>query len=188
MEGNKLIPPWRDDASSLLVVFSILAVTSGVILAIVLPDIDRFSSHWWLNGIIFSLLAASLWLFISTGERVTDALDEDDVEKFVSLFIPYNLAVICLFTGTFLAIYSRCSIAAYIFPSCLSLRIMLCAVVVFFVSSHWIGHIYWLISVSNYEYNNYLDELKGLKKPEYDRGKGFDIFMKLRRIFSKKVK
>lgn len=76
MERN--IKTWRENANAVLVVYSILAATCGIIITFVLQDSqDKLLGKYWYIAICF--LGVSLWLFIFSAEGLTDALDEDYV-------------------------------------------------------------------------------------------------------------
>jgi hypothetical protein len=72
--------PWKINANSFLVLFSILAAVGGVFLALVFQAQPKtpLDTYWYLP---VSFLVLSLILFIFSAEALTDALDEDDVKK-----------------------------------------------------------------------------------------------------------
>jgi hypothetical protein len=88
---SKRDKPWHKNASNLLVVNSILAAISALVIQTTVSD-SVHHSVWWL-----ALGAASLFLFVLTAERIAEAFSDDDVQGFVHSYLPYNLGVLLLF-------------------------------------------------------------------------------------------
>jgi hypothetical protein len=122
-----------------------------------------------------------------SGEGITDALDEDDVRKYASLFIPYNVAVIFLLVGIYALVYFKYS-DKIVLPESVYLRYILNVAVISVLTKRWWGHrgLYWLFTVEQNEYEEYIKELEGSKKPEHDRIGGFLLYMKIREHLAKK--
>jgi hypothetical protein len=107
---------WKSNAQSFLVMHTILAATAGIFIIYMMSDPIHFSGWSWLWPIL--PLAFATFLFIVSGEGVSDALDEDDVLNYVYFFIPYNIGVILLVAGIYSTIYVRYSLNDFILPGC----------------------------------------------------------------------
>jgi hypothetical protein len=176
---------WKKNAATFLIVYSILAAIASVILTtIIAGDTSYALKHYWWATVL--PLAVAIFLFIYTAEKIVDALDEDDVYRYVSLFNFYNIAVILLFEGLFATIYLR-----YIFSECgfyLRQFIYLALTIGVFIALiwRWLLHEKWLLTVSERTFEEYIDELEERVKPEFDRQWGYHLFMGIRRRFAKK--
>src|SRR5580692_8224326 len=98
-------PPWKQNAPSILVVYSILAAIAGAVLIFVMAEKDEFTEGRWVFPV--STLLFSAFLFIYSAEQITDALDESNLDKLLYCYSLYNLAVVFLFAGIFSTIYFR---------------------------------------------------------------------------------
>lgn len=123
-------------------------------------------NHWYIP---ISLLAIALWLFIFSAESLTDALDEDDVDKYLALLLLYNIAVICLLSGILFAVYLRYQIAFISVIPYRELRIFIIFGFLVVINLRWIIHSGWLLRVSKKSYEDYIKELMGEKTPEKER-------------------
>jgi hypothetical protein len=155
--------PWRDNAFSMMALYSILTGMVGVFLAVIIPDKEIEDNWYWPVG----LLSLSIICFVLGTEKYSDALDEDDVDKHLSWFLVYNFGVILMFFG----------IAAYIF-----LHYHLCFpiyktdeywnlipfLVAFIASYKWLKDIYYLLFQNTKDYEEYKKELLGRKRPKLD--------------------
>ena len=122
-------------------------------------------------------LGISFFLFIFSAEAISEALDQNDVEKYISTHVLYNIGVICLFAGLSLIIhfhYQVCFII--IIPVLLA------------ISLHWFIDLWLLFRQNELKHQEYLQELRGKKEPTIDREWWYwsNIFIKLRKSISKK--
>lgn len=84
--------PWRRDGGNDLVVNSIFAAISAVVVqTITTSDKINYGAGWLLVAII------SLFSFVISTEQLGEALREDDVRRWIRSSIFYNLAVLFLF-------------------------------------------------------------------------------------------
>jgi hypothetical protein len=163
--------PWKINANSFLVLFSILAAVGGVFLALVFQAQPKtpLDTYWYLP---VSFLVLSLILFIFSAEALTDALDEDDVKKYIATLVVYDFAVFCLLTGLYFAIFFQ-----YVFNwfnvecPCLLIRVLILIVVDTCLTFRWCRHICWLLFEPRAVLQDYIDELCGDKPPTIDREK-----------------
>lgn len=80
---------WRVSAPAMLTVNSIFAALSAFFIALVLQG----KESWGQVEYSLALLSAATFLFVLTAEKITEALDDDDVYKHVAYMAPYNFAV-----------------------------------------------------------------------------------------------
>ncbi len=179
--------PWQKAAPSFLILYSVLAALSGILLSIVLAENNRLSGAWWIPGISLSL---AVFLFILSAEKITDALDEKDVKKYVSWDIPYNFAVMLLIFGLITVVFFRYNLsilnpilafyAGYQFPcSCIGKTIDILWIFIIFTSKWW-RDTRWLLATPEREYLKYIEELEGERTPEPDTGLLYERFIKIR--------
>ena len=176
---------WKKNAASFLVVYSILAAIASVILTTVISG-DNSSSlktYWWATVLPLGL---AIFLFIFTAEKITDALDEDDVHKYVSLFNFYNIAVILLFFGLFATIYFKYIFSACAFDIGQVIYLVLTVIVFIILGWRWIVNEKWLLTVSESTFKAYIDELEERVTPEFDRRWGYLLFIGIRKLLAKK--
>lgn len=174
------ISPWKKNAESLLVVYSILAAIGGVILVYQLSDIH---TNFW--GVTVIPLLLSIFLFIYSGEQITDALDESDVYKLVYLYVPYNLAVILLFWGIVSVIYFRYSFSE---PFCLQKQFVgvLGSLATFIIFSlRWFCNLVELLFWPEETFEEYIKELKGGRVIQ-EHQLPMRLFYRFRKLVSKK--
>lgn len=175
---------WKKNAASVLVVYSILAAIASVILTTVIAadGSSALRAHWWATVLPLGL---SIYLFIYTAEKITDALDEDDVYRYVSLFNFYNIAVILLFEGLIATIYFKYIYSERGFDIWQIVYLGLTIIVFIIFIWRWIIHETWLLTVSASTFKAYIDELEERVTPEFDRHWGFALFMSLRKLLAK---
>jgi hypothetical protein len=175
---------WKKSTASFFVVYSILAAIASVIFATILAADDK--SHlkelWYLT---IAPLGLSIFLFIYSGEKILDAMDEDDVQKYLSLLILYNLAVILLFWGLLASIYIRYVYEGEFCSRFQYFKFFLFILVFLLFAKHWIWHEIWLLFTSRRNFEQYIDELEGRTTPGKDRHFGFWLFMRWRRVVTK---
>lgn len=141
---------WKENSNSLLVLYSILAATTGVFIGIILTEKCLIESLYYVPLVILLL---SFWIFIFSAEGMTDALDENDVFKYVAVIFLYNVAVILLISGILIIIYLKLH-----FHSCISCIILF--IIILFLAWHWIRDFGNLLFDNNTDHENYIRNLK----------------------------
>lgn len=173
--GLKAVP-WRDNSSFVATFYAILTAMVGAILALAIGDPKIERNWYWPVG----LLALSMASFIWGHEKCGDAMDEDDVDKYLAWLLFYNFGTVAMFFG--LAAY----IGLHYWPAVdqprnhagLPLLIaMLVAAIV--VSEKWWNDIRFLLFANQVEYEAYREELLGDRQPERE----LDLLMRLHGIF-----
>jgi len=163
--------PWRDNAFSMATLYSILTAMVGVLLAVIITDIEIKSDWYW----PITLLAISFICFVWGTEKLSDALDEDDVDKYLAWFQVYNFGVIMMFFGmaTFIYLHYHLQII------CSGIFVFLIALI---ASSKWLKDFYDMIFDTNEKYDRYKEELKGNIEPEKDWDRVVRLHQFIRRI------
>jgi hypothetical protein len=95
-------PRWKDGSRGMLTVCGLFAGFTGVVLVNLIihivgdskvpQEVSFFSASIFLAGI-------ALWLFAFAAERITDALDEDNVRIYFWSMFYFNVGVIFLFAS-----------------------------------------------------------------------------------------
>jgi|CZKP01.1.fsa_nt_gi hypothetical protein len=95
--------PWKDDAYSIMTMHSILTAIVGLFLAVMIPD-KEINNCWYLP---VSILSLSFISFVCSLEKYSDALDENDVDKYLTWLLIYNFGIILMFFGisTFISLH-----------------------------------------------------------------------------------
>jgi len=166
--------PWHRNASNLLVVNSILAAISLIVV-----QSTKGNLIWLIAGIIAALL------FIISAEKITEALDEDNVHTYVSYFVPYNFGVLLLFVALVGMIrhYIPFSPIALLWVSIISAATLF---VIWLIV--WGKDVKFLICSGQEDYQNYIDELEGISEPKRDNDCWTRLFYKVRsRLKAKKI-
>ncbi len=157
----------------------------GAIMALAIGDLKIERNWYWPVG----LLALSMVSFILGLEKCGEAMDEDDVDKYLAWLLAYNLGSVAMFLG--LAAY----IGLHYWPTVdqpnnqaglpLLIAVLAAAIV---VCQKWWKDIWYLLFANQAEYEAYREELLGDRKPE----KELDWLMRLHGFFrqfqNKKVK
>ena len=168
--------PWRDNSSFVATFYAILTAMVGAILALAIGDPKIERNWYWPVG----LLALSMVSFIWGLEKCGEAMDEDDVDKYLAWLLAYNLGSVAMFFG--LATY----IGLHYWPAVdrpnnqaglTRIIAMLAAAIV--VSQKWWIDIWFLLRANQVEYEAYREELLGDRKPE----KELDWLMRLHGFF-----
>ena len=175
-------PPWKKNVESFLVLYSILALVASAFLIFAFDDKQGLIKYWYF---VHLPLALSLFCFVYSAEQALDAVDENDVDKYCSVFITYNIAFILLVLGVISIFYFK---FVYV-PTCSCLQIL--KGVGFFIIYlvfiwHWACDLIWLIRSSEKEFGKYKEELLGHLDPEKDPGIIYRLFGWLRRKLSEK--
>lgn len=96
---------WKDGSRGMLTVCGLFAGFSGIVVVNVVINVignsqqwqQAQASRWFLASILMAF--AALWLFVFAAERITDALDEEDVRTYVWSMLIYNIGVVLIFTS-----------------------------------------------------------------------------------------
>jgi hypothetical protein len=139
----------------------------GAILALAIGD-HEIEAHWYRP---IGLLASSMACFIWGLEKSGEAMDEDDVNKYLAWLLAYNLGTIAMFFG--IATY----IALHYHSGWKSLAVIFGAATV--ASSKWIYDTFYLLFQGEHDYEVYREELLGRCPP----GKERDWLMKAHGFF-----
>jgi hypothetical protein len=171
MESDKHIP-WKDHAFSMATLYSILTAMVGVLLAVIITD-KEINSHWyWPVG----LLSLSFIFLIWGVEKLSDALDENDVDKYMTWLLAYNTGVILMFFG----------FAAYIFLHYHlgSSNLIFFLIIASLASLKWICDDWYLLFKNNRGYAVYKSELMGeTKNPVKDVDRLMKCHRWIRKLF-----
>jgi len=168
--------PWRDNSSFVITFYSILTAMVGAILALAIGD-KEIAAVWYCP---IGLLALSMILFILGLERCGEAMDEDDIDKYLAWLLVYNFGSVAMFFGiaTYIAMHYHVSWT-------------LLAILLFFAliaSWKWLRDIYFLIFASEADSEAYREELLGNQLPQ----KQLDLVVRMygfcRRMHKRKTK
>jgi hypothetical protein len=84
--------PWRRNVANVLVVNSIFAAISAIVVqTIATGDQSHYGTTWLIVGVI------SLVLFVVSTEQLGESLSDDDFSKYIRSSIVYNFGVLFLF-------------------------------------------------------------------------------------------
>ncbi len=168
--------PWRDNSSFVATFYAILAAMVGAILALAIGDPKIERNWYWPVG----LLALSMVSFIWGLEKCGEAIDEDDVDKYLAWLIVYNLGSVAMFFG--LAAY----IGLHYWPAVnqpnnkAGLPLLIAMLAVATVASwKWWKDIGFLLFANRAEYEVYREELLGDRQPERE----LDLIIRLHSLF-----
>jgi len=153
--GPKRIP-WREGLSFVFTYYSILTAMVGAILALAIGDKEISNRWYWPVG----LLSLSMFSFIWGLEKCGDAMDENDVDKYLAWLLAYNSGTVLMFFGisTYVVIHYRPP-----WPVLWVVQILAIA-----ASSKWLYDIKYLLSKGEAEYQAYREELLGNCEPDKD--------------------
>ncbi|HLX54794.1 MAG TPA: hypothetical protein VKR58_12670 [Aquella sp.] len=187
-ENKTLDQPWIKNASSTLVLYSIMAATCVVFFVLILPSAQGpFPIHW---GWPLALVGIAFFLYVFSAEAISEALDQNDIYKYISTHFLYNLATICLVTGITFTVYFHSRnyfhdvLASWVWIE----RRYLIATFVLIVNFHWIYDLWWLLRKSDDELEQYIELLKGNNIANYEKKlwNWNELFRIIRKISSKK--
>ena len=85
--------PWHKNASNLLVINSILAAISAIVIQTLVTQTPRHSFLW----LLFALVA--LFFFLLSAEKTAESFTDDDVDMYIRYSLYYNVGVFFLFTA-----------------------------------------------------------------------------------------
>jgi fumarate reductase subunit D len=148
---------WTKDAPNLLVINGIFTALSVILIPIVLQDNGALKQNW--IAPIF-LLIFTFGLFALTAAKIAEAVEQNNLQKYVSYLLLYNLAVILLFVSIGLVIYYHYS------PSN---KVLICLISsITLVCLPWIRDFFWLLFTSKKDFDKYLSGLRGDTEPQTD--------------------
>src|SRR5271168_4993215 len=85
--------PWHKNASNLLVVNSILAAVSAIVIQTLVTETARHSILWLLAAVV------ALFLFILSAEKIAESFADNDLDTYIRHCLPYNFGVLLLLLG-----------------------------------------------------------------------------------------
>ncbi len=154
-DSNK--KPWRRNVESFIILYSILAALGGILLSTALLDVRL---HFNVSIFLAFIFAFSIFTFILSAEKILDALDEDDIEKYLAWLLVYNIGSIILIAGIALLIYF------HYFNKVIWWHIGILIIIIIILCYKWISDILFLLFKNEETYNDYKEELQGEKLPE----------------------
>ncbi|SRR6266851_2994568 len=111
--------PWRRNAPNELIVNSILAAVSTIVVqTIVTSDQPRYWIGW------LAAAVGSLFLFLISTERLAESIREDDIASYMRSSIFYNFAVLLLFVSLY-AIFKRYAVLNLVWSVIIGLGVLL---------------------------------------------------------------
>lgn len=166
-ERTPAVIAWRDSSPFVTTFYAVLTAMVGAILALAIAD-KEIAAHWYYP---VSLLAFSMCSLIWGLEKCGEAVDEDDVDKYLAWLLPYNLGSVAMFFGiaTYIALHYHVN------------RVLLTTILILatFASWKWIYDVWFLLFKGNHGYNAYREELLGKRPPERES----DPIVALHRFF-----
>jgi len=168
--------PWRDNSSFVATFYAILTAMVGAILALAIVD-PRIERNWyWPVG----LLGLSMISFIWGLEKCGEAIDEDDIDKYLAWLLVYNLGSVAMFFGlaTYIGLHFWPAVDHPSNKAGLPLLIaMLAAATV--TSWKWWNDILFLLFANQVDYEAYREELLGDREAERE----LDVIIRLHGFF-----
>jgi hypothetical protein len=148
--------PWKDNSSFAMTFYSVLTAMVGAIMALAIGD-QAIRDHWYRP---IGLLFLSVVLFILGIEKYGEAVDEDNIDKYLAWLLAYNVGTVAMYFGiaTYVGIHYQVGLATF--------RIIL--VIAFGASWKWLKDSYYLIFENEDSYEAYRQELLGNREPEED--------------------
>ena len=133
---------WEKGSQAMVSVNALFAGFSGALVAILIALTE--TSCWIELSIILALL--SFILFALAAERITDALDEGEVTKYLRSMLIYNFAVVLLFASIAVFLFSR----SYYFPG---------VIMILGTIYPWLNDIRWFVFANTKDRQEYIEEL-----------------------------
>lgn len=163
--------PWRDNSSFATTFYSVLTAMVGAVMALAVGDQEIKADWCWPIGLLF----LSVVLFILGIEKYGEAVDEDDIDKYLAWLLAYNVGTVAMFFGiaTYIALHYHVRLAAF-------LAILAIALV---TSWKWFKDSYFLLFENKESYDAYREELSGDREPEENR----DLLMTLHGLIRKRL-
>ena len=160
--GNE--KPWHKNAGHYLIVNSIFAVISVLLIDLIFHLFKEPNINKYLACLSLLLGVVAMLILIVTSEKIPEAVEEDDVEKYIAYMFPYNFAVLFFFVGLNLYIFQSIQsgkISAVVSGVVLVLGIVLLA-------PFWKA-VGWHIRPPEGKFDKYIRELEDKKLPERKR-------------------
>jgi hypothetical protein len=184
-ENNSKIV-WKEHAFSMATLYSILTAMVGVLLTVIITDKEIVVNWYWPIG----LLSLSFICLILGIEKLSDVLDEDDIDKYLAWFLSYNTGVISMFFGmaTFIFLHFHLHFSVHFSNGnvCINGSWNLIPFLVALLASwKWIYDNWYLLFKNKKDYDKYREELLGHIEPEKDRDWLMKIHQSIRRLFHK---
>ena len=168
--------PWRDNSTFVTTFYAILTAMVGAVMALAIGDKEIAAVWYWPIG----LLALSMILFILGIEKFGEAMDEDDIDKYLAWLLVYNFGSVLMFFG--IATY----IGMHYHVSWTLLFIVLLIALV--ASLKWLRDICFLIFASDADSEQYREELLGNRLPQKQLDLVILLYEFCRRMHKRKVK
>ena len=168
--------PWREHSSFVATFYAILAAMVGAMLALAIGD-PRIEQNWyWPIGLLALSMVSSIWGLEKCGE----AVEADDVDKYLAWFLVNNLGSItmCFGVATYVGLHYWPVVDQQNNRAGLTLLIAM-LVAALFASLKWWKDIWFLLFVNQAVYEQYREELLGNRKPERE----FDFIIRLHGFF-----
>jgi hypothetical protein len=174
-ETNRKETPWRDNSSFVTTFYAILTAMVGAFLALAIGD-KEIATVWYCP---IGLLALSMISFIWGLERCGEAMDEDDIDKYLAWLLVYNFGTIAMFFGvaTYISMHYHVSWTLFFF-------LLLVALV---ASWKWVDDIRFLIFASDADSEKYRAELLGNRLPQKQLGLVVRLYGFCRKMHTGKV-
>jgi len=168
--------PWRDNSPFVTTFYAILTAMVGAFLALAIGDKEIAAVWYWPIG----LLALSMISFILGLERCGEAMDEDDIDKYLAWLLVYNLGSVTMFFGvaTYIGMHYHVSWTLFV--------ILLIAALI--ASLKWLSDIRFLIFASDADSKEYREELLGNRSPQKQLDFVVLLYGFCRRMHKRKVK
>ena len=145
----------------------------GVLIALVIQDsIPDGYKIFELGCLILAFL-----FFAKSAEQTTNALDENDVRKYIYYLLWYNAGVILTGFSIAIIVYAHFNswLSCYLYQLIPALYLTQWPMIAIFSTLtvialfHWMNDFYWFISGDKTEIETYIDELEDRVKPELIR-------------------
>jgi small-conductance mechanosensitive channel len=164
--------PWRDNSFFVMTFYSILTAMVGAIMALAVGDQEIAKDWYWPIGLLF----VSLVFLIYGVEKYGEAVDEDDIDKYLAWLLAYNIGTAAMFFGIAAYIGLHYHLGFATFAAILAIA--------FFSSWKWWKDTCFLLFKNEQSYEAYRQELLGNRTPEKDR----DFLMTLHGFFRKRCR
>jgi hypothetical protein len=163
--------------------YSILTAMVGVLLAVIITDKEMVNC-WYCP---ISLLSLSFIFLILGIEKLSDALDEDDVDKYLAWFLFYNAGVTAMFFGIADYIFLHYHLHLTVYISNIKFYIdgfwnLIPFMVALLASWKWIKDSCYLFFRNNKDYDEYRNELLGIASPKEDKDCLMIFHSKIRKL------
>ncbi len=148
---------WQGNSSFVTTYYAVLTAMVGAILALAIGD--REIAADWHRPI--GLLAFSMFCFIWGLEKHGEAMDEDNVDKYLTWLLAYNAGSVAMFFGieAYISLHYHMGWKTHTFIFLLAM----------FASSKWLSDIKFLLFVRGEDYEAYRQEQLGSRAPEKRR-------------------